>query len=117
MRFFLIAVEAVAIEATETANALHKLFLEDRLRVESLGKAVPSALKVYGFLKKRIVISPTLAAEQTGITWPTAISALERLEKLDIVREITGKRRDRLYAYSRQLEILDDGPHGPWPRQ
>ena len=57
------------------------------------------------------VFSPILwrAAEDLGFTWPTAIAALQRLEDLGIAREITGKKRNRLYVYQEQLRILDEG--------
>jgi hypothetical protein len=31
------------------------------------------------------------------------------LEKLGIVREITGRKRERVFAYGRYLEILSEG--------
>lgn len=107
LRFFFIAVESVANEATETADDLISLFTSDRKKVESLGRSSPATLKVFDVLKQKIIISPTSAAELSGLTWPTALSALERMQKLGISEEITGKKRDRLYVYSRQLAILD----------
>jgi cell filamentation protein, protein adenylyltransferase len=109
LRFFFIAVESVAIEATEMADDLIDLFLADRKEVESLGRSAPAALKVFDLLKQKIVISPTSAAADSGLTWPTALSSLERMEKLGIVSEVTGKKRDRLFVYSEQLKILDGG--------
>ena len=113
LRFFLIAVEAVADEATQTAEALQDLFDRDRVRVDGLGRAASSAIRVYEELKRRIVISPTQVARDLGITWPTAIAAISRLEELGIAAEITGKKRDRLYRYSEQLTLLDEGVRGP----
>ena len=109
LRFFLIGVEAVANEATATAEALSTLFSADRGRVEGLGRAAPSALKVYDLLRDRILISSTRAVEALGLTWPTVQAAVERLEDLGIAKEVTGKRRDRIYAYDNQLRVLDEG--------
>ena len=39
-------------------------------------------------------------------TKPTALKAIDALRKSGIIRETTGKRRDRVYAYHRYLEIL-----------
>ena len=107
LRFFFIAVESVANEATEMADDLISLFSADRKKVESLGRSSPATLKVFDLLKQKVVISPTLAAELSGLTWPTTLSSLERMQKLGIVNEVTGKKRDRLFVYSRQLEILN----------
>ena len=109
LRFFLIGTEAVANEATSTAEALSELFAADRARVERLGRAAPSALKVYDLLRDRILISSTRVAEALGLSWPTAQAAIGRLERLGIAKEVTGKKRDRVYAYDRQLEVLDKG--------
>ena len=40
---------------------------------------------------------------------PTVNSALEALEQLAIVREITGKKRGSVYCYEQYMDILDDG--------
>jgi Fic family protein len=109
VRFFLIGAEAVANEATATAEALSDLFDQDRSRIEQLGRAAPSALRVYDLLRDRILISPTRATEILGLTWPTVQAAVERLEALEIVTEVTGRKRNRVYAYHRQLQILDQG--------
>ena len=113
LRFFLIGVEAVAQEATRTAEALSDLFNADRARVETLGRAAPSALRVYDLLRQRIVVSPTWVVDELGLTWPTVQAALERLEKMEIAREVSGKKRNRLYEYTSQLRILDQGTQVP----
>jgi Fic family protein len=109
LRFYLIGVEAVAREATETTRTLVKIFEEDRQRVAGLGRAAGSALAVHDLLRRRVIISPARAAEEIGLTWPTVNSALNRLVRLGIAREITGKKRDRLFAYQQQLDILNRG--------
>jgi len=109
LRFFLIGVEAVAEEAASTAEALFDLFARDRTKIEQLGRAAPSALRVFNLLRDRILISPARAARELGLTWPTVQAALIRLEELGIAEEVSGKKRDRLYAYGRQLRVLNEG--------
>ncbi len=87
----------------------HILFEQDRQRVAGLGRAAGSALAVYDLLRRRVILSPARAADELGLTWPTVNSALERLAGLQIAGEITGKRRDRLFAYLRLLDILNRG--------
>jgi Fic family protein len=109
LRFYLIGVETVANQAADTAKALVALFERDRKRIQTLGRAAGSALHVYDVLRRRIVVSIPGAARQAKVTWPTAKAALERLAKLGITAESTGRRRDRLYTYRKQLQILDRG--------
>jgi Fic family protein len=109
LRFYLIGVEAVASQAAETSRALLALFEADRARIQGLGKATGSALAIWDVLRRRIVVSIPKAAEEAGVTWPTASAALQRLATLGIAAETTGRRRDRLYTYTRQLALLDRG--------
>jgi Fic family protein len=109
LRFYLIGVDAVANQAADTATALAALFARDRARIQALGRAAGSALRVYDVLRRRIVVSIPGVAQEARVTWPTAKAALERLEDLGIATESTGRRRDRLYTYKKQLSILDRG--------
>lgn len=109
LRFYVTGVEAVARQAGQATLDLLALFDEDRKRVQSLGRVAGTTLLVYDLLRERVVISIPYAAGELDITWPTAKSALQRLESLGIAKEISGRRRDRVYAYGKQLEILDRG--------
>lgn len=109
LRFYLIGVEAVGRQAADTVTALVALFDRDRARIQPLGRAAGSALQVYDVLRRRVVVSIPGVAKEAGVTWPTAKAALERLRALGIVVESTGRQRDRLYTYTRQLDILNRG--------
>ena len=50
-----------------------------------------------------------LVGESHRLSAPTAGKALESLEKLGIVREITGRRRSRVYVYGQYLDMLNKG--------
>ena len=53
------------------------------------------------------------ATKTLALTAPTVRSAIQALEKKGIVREITGKKRDRIYIYDRYVKILDKGTELP----
>lgn len=109
LRFYLVGVEAVARQAADTALALRALFEADRQRIAGLGRAAGSAFRVYDLLRERVIISIPRAAGELDLTWPTVKSALERLTELGIAAETTGRARDRLYAYQKQLDLLNAG--------
>jgi Fic family protein len=112
LRFFLIGVEEVAAQATETARSLLALFEADRARVRKLGRGAASALSVYEFIRQKIIVSIPRAADATGLSRPTVTAALKRLGRLGITREITGRARDRQFVYGNQLAALDKGIGG-----
>ena len=61
----------------------------------------------------RIALHPLPARERTKLAFPTTASAMEALAAWGIAREITGRRRDRLFVYDRYLAILDEGTGTP----
>jgi len=108
LAFFAEAVTETAQGAVETARTLVDLFRVDRARVQGLGRGAASALQVHEALQARPVTSIALMSKSTRLSVPTATSALERLLELDIVREMTGRRRNRVYAYRKYLEALNE---------
>jgi Fic family protein len=113
MHFYLVGVEVVARQSAHTSLALRTLFEEDQARVLKTGRASASTAKVYDYLRQRVIISTPRAVKELGVSWPTVSGAVQRLEQLGIAREITGRSRDRLYAYHQQLALLDQGTQPP----
>lgn len=109
INFYLQGIHEVARTATDTAQTIVRLFEVDQKRIHKFGKAAGSALRVHELLKNKAVMSVPQAAAELGLTPPTVASATERLEGLGIVREITGKRRDRRFVYSEYEKILNAG--------
>ncbi len=107
--FFLEGVERTATNAVDTARTLVSLFEEDRTRIQGLGRGASSALRVFRVLCERPLVSLHQVCERTGLSFPAAAKAMQRLMKLGIVREITGRRRNRIFAYDRYLSILSEG--------
>ncbi|MDZ7841672.1 MAG: hypothetical protein U5R46_12800 [Gammaproteobacteria bacterium] len=46
---------------------------------------------------------------RSGAYYPTVPQAVDALERFGIVREITGRSRDRVFAHDRYVAILDEG--------
>ena len=109
LRFFLEGVQLTAQQAADTAGRILKLFEEDRRNVEGLGRKAGSAHRMLEMLRRHPMTTIPNAAPQLNLTSPTIRSAVESLEALGIVREITGKQRDRIYIYDRYVRILDEG--------
>jgi hypothetical protein len=64
---------------------------------------------VFEQLRLKTINSIAQIHEITGLSPNTIATALGALEKLGIVRELTGKKRDRVYAYAPLLAILNEG--------
>ncbi len=115
--FFLDGVRKTAEGAVATAQQLAKMFLADRSNIEKQGRRAGSALRVHEAIKTRPIASMQQVCRTTGLSFPAASTAMDLLVKLKIVRELTGKRRNRLYAYDRYLKVLSEGtePQASFP--
>jgi Fic family protein len=107
--FFLEGVIETAEQAVKTAQRIMKLFTDDRIRIEAMGQAAGTVSRVHSYLQRKPVLEIPRASQEIEISQPTVTSALRRLEAIGVVREITGKARDRIYVYKEYLDILEEG--------
>jgi Fic family protein len=107
--FFLEGTEITAREAADTAVQILHLFEADRKKIRAMGRKAASGLAVHEYLQAHPLTKIGPAAKDLKLSIPTVTSALETLTKLKIAKESTGKRRDRLFAYPRYLNILSEG--------
>ncbi len=98
-----------AHQAFETATRIGDLFKADRERIHQSGERVASVLDVYELMRTTPFLVAIAAAERSGLTMPTVNSALAQLQVLGIAHEITGRKRNRVFAYRAYLDILGEG--------
>ncbi len=111
--FFLDGVAETAGGAVGTARRLASLFRDDEARIGRRGRKAGSALRVYGVAKERPIVSLPDAARRAGLSFPAATSGMGVLEELGVMRELTGRKRGRLFGYDRYLAILSEGIETP----
>lgn len=109
LEFFLIGVKETSEGAVSAARRILKVLDQDRQSIERLGRPAASVLRVFQLVQRNPILSVAHAAQQLGISIPTATSAIQRMAELKILRETTGRRRGRLYAYDAYLSILSEG--------
>jgi Fic family protein len=109
LEFFLDGVRQTADGAVATARRIEFLFQEDRGRIQERGRVAGSALRVHDALKERPIASIQEIRRRSGISFPAASAGLALLDELGIARELTGRKRNRLFGYSRYISILNEG--------
>ena len=111
--FFAEAVIVTATQAVDAARQLLDLCEEDRRSIGGLGRAAASTVLVHQELLERPVVTSGWLVKKTGLTAHTVNRSLEHLVRLGVVRELTAKRRNRVFSYQRYLEILNRGAELP----
>jgi Fic family protein len=109
LAFFFDGVAQVARGATETTARIVQMIERDRRRIGDVGRGAGSALRIHDLAVRTVVINPRLAAKTTGLTDPPVYAAIRRLETLDVLREVTGRRRGKIWVYGEYLDILNEG--------
>jgi Fic family protein len=109
LKFFLEGVNDVAKSATDTTQRLLTLVDEDRRAIHGLGRASGSALRLHELSIRQVVFRIPEAARELALSEVTVANTAAHLEKLGIVREVTGRSRNRLFVYSKYLAVLEEG--------
>jgi Fic family protein len=109
LRFFLTGVEETAQGATDTARRILTLFETDRARIAQGGRAMATDLRLHEYMQKKPLFTVAQAMKALSMTAPAIGASVARLLALDLVRETTGKKRDRIYSYAPYLAILSEG--------
>lgn len=104
--FYLECVREAADDGVRAAERLFALLGKDRARLIAHDSVTVPAVRLLDLLPSNPVVTLPLAIELLDVSKPTAIKAIEALEETGILKETSGKRRDRVYAYQKYLDVL-----------
>lgn len=99
---------AVREQAEETVDKVERLLaLQEGIRRRIREAPIRGvAAQIAEDLVGQPMISPTYAARAYGVSYPAANSAVQRLARLGLLEEVTGRRYKRLFASRDVLEIV-----------
>lgn len=105
-KFFLAGMIQTAENGIVTFDKILQLQKSTETQLQTLGSRAANAKKVVDYLYKRPIINAEKMSEITGISMPTAYKLIVDLERLEILKEITGGQRGRTYIYDKYLQIF-----------
>lgn len=108
IKFFLIGVRSTAERACTTAFAIRELFEGDRSRIRRMPRS-GSMIQVHEFFERHPVATLQQICVATKLALATAAKAMEKLQTLGVARELTGRKRDRIFVYDKYLDLLNEG--------
>jgi len=109
LEFFFAGVESTAENAHTTARKALALFAahEENIRQLPSGSRL-SVQAIYQQLRQHPISNAKALTERANVTAPTTLKALDTLTRLGIVRETSGRKRNRTFAYWPLLGLLRD---------
>lgn len=106
VRFFLQGMAETATKGRDVFRQVLNMRNEVEQRILSLGKRAPNARQALNLLYRKPMIAAADLEQSLGITHPTANALLKDFMRLDILREITGSERYRLYVFETYLNLF-----------
>ncbi len=113
LEFFADAILETATQAIDTAQQLMKLATSDGQRINQLKRISGSAHLVHKAMLERPIASSKWIQEATKLSPATVNACLRELEQAGILKEVTGKKRNRLYSYLQYINIMNQGTELP----
>lgn len=107
--FFLEGVATVSLEATETARAIVALREKHRrLVTDRFGRAAGNGLRILEGLYSHPYIDNRTVMEKLGLSFPAAAELISRFVEAELLAEITGRERYRVYHYFPYVRLFSD---------
>jgi Fic family protein len=107
LSFFLVGVLQTAENSIQTFNSIITLRRDiEEAKVTGLGKRVPSAMRLVHYLYSSPIIDAGMIARDMGINIVTAHRLIHDFEKLGILIEKTGYKRNRVFEFEQYLDLF-----------
>ena len=108
LRYFIDGVTWTAEDCIAKAEELTELFEQDQATLLQQGRRSPAALRAHEAFVQRPMLNLPEMQRLTDLSFSACTSSIETLTRLGIVSERTGRRRNRIFAYDRYVEILSE---------
>lgn len=108
IRFFVEGVAEVAGAATQKVRDILALREKDRELLSGVGGRSGNALLLHERLFSNPVVDSRSVQELLGVAQPTADSLIALLEEVGVLREWTGRRRNRSWIYSEYVDLFTE---------
>ena len=105
-KFFLVGIIETAKKGIATFDGILQLQKQTEIIIQSLGRRAVNAQKIINELYQRPIVNAERVSEILGISMPSAYKLIAVLEEIEILKEITGGQRRRLYIFENYIEFF-----------
>lgn len=105
-KFFLVGIIETAKSGITTFDNILQLQKQVETSIQKLGSRAANAKKIVDYLYNHPMINAEKVSEVAGISMPSAYKLIVDLEKLKILREVTGSQRGRVYLFDDYLKLF-----------
>jgi Fic family protein len=105
-KFFLVGVSETARNSVTTFDNVLKLQKQTDQRLQELRTRTANAQKVVNALYKRPLTDAARVGKVTGVSPASAYKLIADLERLGVLKEVTGSKRGRMYVFDAYLRLF-----------
>ncbi|MFN8211768.1 MAG: Fic family protein [Bacteroidales bacterium] len=105
-KFFLVGIIETSKKGISTFDSILQLQKQIDLKIQHLGSRAANAQKVTNYLYQRPSVNAEKVGEIAKISLPSAYKLIVDLEKLGILKEITGGQRGRIYIFDNYIHLF-----------
>jgi Fic family protein len=106
-KFFLVGIIETSKNGIETFDAILKLKKESEEKIQKTGNRSRHLLKVMDFLYQKPMLHPLKIMNLTNVSQATAYKIIEDLVTMDILKEITGSKRGKVYVFDKYIQLFN----------
>lgn len=107
LKFFLVGVIETAKGGVKTFDDILKLKAQSENDIQELGSRSSNVQKVFNYLLKKPIIDVNIIMQITSVSQRTAYNIIEDLEKINILEEVTGGKRGKVYVFKKYLSLFN----------
>ncbi|OQB64972.1 MAG: Adenosine monophosphate-protein transferase SoFic [Bacteroidetes bacterium ADurb.Bin145] len=105
-KFFLVGIIETANKGITTFDRILQLQKQLDSQIQTLGTRAINARKIANYLFHKPLINAEKVCEVADISFPSAYKLIGELEKLGILKEITGGQRSRKYIFDKYINLF-----------
>lgn len=105
-KFFLVGIIETSKSGIITFDSILQLQKQVETSIQQLGSRAVNAKKIVDYLYNHPMINAEKAGQAAGISMPSSYKLIIDLEKLDILKEVTGSQRGRIYTFDNYLKLF-----------
>lgn len=106
-KFFLVGITETAKNGIETFDAVLKLKKEVEDKIHKNGNRTHFLMSIMDFLYQKPIINAIKIVEITKVSQATAYKILEELVTLQILKEITGAKRGKIFVFDAYIKLFN----------
>lgn len=108
IKFFLVGIVETSEKAIQGLRKILALKIDcETKRISQLGKKMKPAQALLHSLFSEPLVRPDEVATITGLSMVSSYKLIEDFERLNILKEITGNQRNRIFAFHEYFNVFD----------